>query len=585
MSPPGRGPAPEAGGAAVAAPPPADFIRAEVAADRAAGKHGGRVGTRFPPEPNGYLHIGHAKSMVLNFGVAAENGGTCNLRYDDTNPAKEEALFVDAIARDVEWLGYRHDGPPRFASDYFERLYDYAETLIRRGKAYVDDQTADQIRETRGTLESPGRESPWRGRPPEENLDRFRRMRAGEFPDGACVLRARIDMAAPNLNLRDPTLYRIRRLRHHRTGEDWLIYPMYDFAHSLSDAIEEITHSLCTLEFEDHRPLYDWCVAESGAPFVPRQIEFARLNLGYTVLSKRRLAGLVEGGAVAGWDDPRMPTIAGLRRRGVPPAAIRNFCDRIGVAKRESVVDLALLEHAVREELNRTSRRLMGVLDPLPLVVENLPEGAAEPLEAGNNPEDPAAGTRPVPFSRRLLIERSDFAAEPPPKYFRLAPGREVRLRYAYLATCTGFERDSSGRVTEVRCRLDPASRGGTAPDGRRVRGTIHWVSAEHAVPVEARLYDRLFLAEEPGRERDYLEDLNPDSVRIVGNAQVEPAVRDLGPGERIQLERLGYFCADAEDHRPDAPVLNRTVTLRDSWARLRARQAKGPAKGSAKKK
>ena len=583
MNPAGSEPQPAAGGASAAVRAPADFIRAEVAADRAAGKHGGRVGTRFPPEPNGYLHIGHAKSLVLNFGVAAENGGTCNLRYDDTNPAKEESLFVDAIARDVEWLGYRWEGPPRFASDYFQRLYDYAETLIRRGKAYVDDQTADRIRETRGTLESPGRESPWRDRSTEENLDRFRRMRAGEFPDGACVLRARIDMAAPNLNLRDPTLYRIRRLRHHRTGEDWRIYPMYDFAHSLSDAIEEITHSLCTLEFEDHRPLYDWCVAESGAPFVPRQIEFARLNLGYTVLSKRRLAGLVEGGAVSGWDDPRMPTLAGLRRRGVPPAAIRNFCDRIGVAKRESVVDLALLEHAVREELNRTSRRLMGVLDPVPLVVENLPEGAAEPLEAGNNPEDPDAGTRPVPFSGRLFIERSDFAAEPPPKYFRLAPGREVRLRYAYLVTCTGFERDASGRVTEVRCRLDPASRGGNAPDGRRVRGTIHWVSAEHAVPVEARLYDRLFLAEEPGRERDYLKDLNPDSARIVEDARVEPAVRELEPGARIQLERLGYFCADEQDHRPESPVLNRTVTLRDSWARLRARQAKGQGKGPGK--
>ena len=562
-----------------AAPP--DFIRAEVAADRAAGKHGGRVGTRFPPEPNGYLHIGHAKSLVLNFGVAAENGGACNLRYDDTNPAKEEALYVEAIARDVEWLGYRWDGPARFASDYFERLYEFAEVLIRRGKAYVDDQSAEEVRRTRGTLESPGVESPCRDRPPEENLALFRGMRAGEFADGECVLRARIDMASPNLNLRDPTLYRIRRLTHHRTGDDWRIYPMYDFAHALSDSVEGITHSLCTLEFEDHRPLYDWCVRESEAAFVPRQIEFARLNLGYTVLSKRRLLGLVEGGIVSGWDDPRLPTLAGLRRRGVPPGAIRAFCDRVGVAKRESTIDLALFEHAVREELNRTSRRLMGVLDPLPLVVENYPEGKEEMLPAVNNPEDPAAGSRPVPFSRRLYIERADFAAEPPPKYFRLAPGREVRLRYAWLVTATGFETDASGRVTEVRCRLDPASRGGNAPDGRRVRGTIHWVSAEHAVPVEARLYDRLFRVEEPGRDRDYLEDLNPDSVRIVPEAQAEPAVRALEPGERIQWERLGYFVADEGDHRAGRPVLNRTVTLRDSWARLQKRAAGGgPRRG-----
>lgn len=576
MTAPAGGPEGDAG--RDAAPP--DFIRAEVAADRAAGKHGGRVGTRFPPEPNGYLHIGHAKSLVLNFGVAAENGGACNLRYDDTNPAKEEALYVEAIARDVEWLGYRWDGPARFASDYFERLYEFAEVLIRRGKAYVDDQSAAEIRRTRGTLETPGVESPCRDRPPEENLALFRGMRAGEFADGECVLRARIDMASPNLNLRDPTLYRIRRLTHHRTGDDWRIYPMYDFAHALSDSVEEITHSLCTLEFEDHRPLYDWCVRESEAAFVPRQIEFARLNLGYTVLSKRRLLGLVEGRIVSGWDDPRLPTLAGLRRRGVPPGAIRTFCDRVGVAKRESTIDLALFEHAVREELNRTSRRLMGVLDPLPLVVENYPEGKEEMLPAVNNPEDPAAGARPVPFSRRLLIERADFAAEPPPKYFRLAPGREVRLRYAYLVTATGFETDASGRVTEVRCRLDPASRGGNAPDGRRVRGTIHWVSAEHAVPVEARLYDRLFRVEEPGRDRDYLEDLNPDSVRIVPEAQAEPAVRALEPGERIQWERLGYFVADEGDHRAGRPVLNRTVTLRDSWARLQKRSAGGPQRG-----
>ena len=558
--------------------PPPDFIRAIVAADREAGKHGGRVATRFPPEPNGFLHIGHAKSIALNFGVAAENGGICHLRYDDTNPAKEEALYVESIARDVRWLGYRWDGPARFASDYFDRLYEFAETLVRRGKAYVDSRSAEEVRRTRGTLAAPGSESPYSARSASENLDLFRRMRAGEFPDGAHVLRARINMASPNLNLRDPTLYRIRRMRHHRTGDDWAIYPMYDFAHALSDSIERITHSLCTLEFEDHRPLYDWCVAESGAAFVPRQIEFARLNLGFTVLSKRRLARLVEEGKVSGWDDPRMPTIAGMRRRGAPPAAIRTFCERIGVAKRDSTVDIALLEHALREELNRTSPRLMGVLDPVRLVIENCPEDEEEPIEAVNNPEDPAAGVRRVPFSRELLIERADFLEDPPRKFFRLAPGREVRLRYAYLVTCVGFERDAAGRITKIRCRRDPASRGGTAPDGRRVRATLHWVSARRAVPTEVRLYDRLFGVEEPGRDRDFLEDLNPDSMRTVA-AQVEPAVRELAPGARIQLERLGYFAADSEDHTRETPVLNRTVTLRDAWARLLRRAA--PVGGS----
>ena len=562
VSGPGPGPAP--------APP--DFIRAIVAADRAAGKHGGRVGTRFPPEPNGFLHIGHAKSIFLNFGVAAENGGACNLRYDDTNPAKEETLYVESIAEDVRWLGYEWEGPPKFASDYFGRLYEFAETLIRRGKAYVDSLSAEEVRRTRGTLESPGSDSPYRNRTVEENLDLFRRMRAGEFPDGAHVLRARIDMASPNLNLRDPTLYRIRRLRHHRTGDDWCIYPMYDFAHALSDSIEGITHSLCTLEFEDHRPLYDWCVAESRADFVPRQIEFARLNVSYTVLSKRRLLRLVAEGFISGWDDPRMPTIAGLRRRGVPPGAIRAFCERVGVAKRESTVDIALLEHAVREELNRTSPRFMGVLDPVRLVVENYPEDGEETLEAVNNPEDPAAGTRPVPFSHELLIERADFLEDPPRKFYRLAPGREVRLRYAFLVTCTGFSKDANGRVQEIRCRLDPDSRGGDAPDGRRVRATLHWVSARHAVPARARLYDRLFRVEEPGRTEDFTGDLNPDSMRVIPEAQIEPAVRDLEPGARIQLERLGYFVADSVDHRADAPVLNRTVSLRDTWARIAKR-------------
>ena len=568
----GDGEAVKRPGSAPGTDPPPDFIRAIVAADRAAGKHGGRVGTRFPPEPNGFLHIGHAKSIVLNFGVAAENGGTCNLRYDDTNPAKEEALYVESIAADVRWLGYRWEGPRKFASDYFDRLYEFAETLIRRGKAYVDSLSAEEVRQTRGTLETPGTESPYRNRAVEENLDLFRRMRAGEFPDGTHVLRARIDMASGNLNLRDPTLYRIRRLGHHRTGDDWCIYPMYDFAHALSDSIEGITHSLCTLEFEDHRPLYDWCVAESRAEFVPRQIEFARLNVSYTVLSKRRLLRLVSEGHVSGWDDPRMPTIAGLRRRGVPPAAIRTFCERVGVAKRESTVDIALLEHAVREELNRTSPRLMGVLDPVRLVVENYPENAEDTLDAVNNPEDPAAGTRQVPFSRELLIERADFMEDPPRKFYRLAPGREVRLRYAFLVTCTGFTKDAGGRVQEIRCRLDPESRGGDAPDGRRVRATLHWVSARHAVPATVRLYDRLFRVEDPGRDGDFLKDLNPDSMRVNRDARVEPSIRDLGPGDRIQLERLGYFAADSEDHVAQAPVLNRTVSLRDTWARIAKR-------------
>ena len=572
VSGPGTAPGPPSPDATGAPKAPPDFIRTIVAADRAAGKHGGRVGTRFPPEPNGFLHIGHAKSIVLNFGVAGENGGTCNLRYDDTNPAKEETLYVESIAGDVRWLGYRWEGPRKFASDYFDRLYEFAETLIRRGKAYVDSLSADEVRQTRGTLESPGSESPYRNRSVEENLDLFRRMRAGEFPDGAHVLRARIDMASGNLNLRDPTLYRIRRLRHHRTGDDWCIYPMYDFAHALSDSIEGITHSLCTLEFEDHRPLYDWCVAESQAEFVPRQIEFARLNLSYTVLSKRRLLRLVSEGSVSGWDDPRMPTIAGLRRRGVPPGAIRAFCDRVGVAKRDSTVDIALLEHAVRDELNRTSPRFMGVLDPVRLVVENYPDDEEETLQAVNNPEDPAAGTRPVPFSRELLIERADFLEDPPRKFYRLAPGREVRLRYAFLVTCTGFSKDASGRVQEIRVRLDPESRGGDAPDGRRVRATLHWVSARHAVPATARLYDRLFRVEEPGRKGDFTGDLNPDSMRTISEAQIEPAVRDLPPGARIQLERLGYFVTDAVEHRREHPVLNRTVSLRDTWARIMKR-------------
>jgi glutaminyl-tRNA synthetase len=551
--------------------PPLDFIRAIIEEDLRAGRHGGRVATRFPPEPNGYLHIGHAKSICLNFGVAAQYGGTCNLRFDDTNPLTEEAEYVEAIKRDVRWLGFDWGDREYYASDYFERLYEFAVALIREGKAYVDSLSAEEIREYRGTLTEPGRESPYRNRSVEENLDLFRRMRAGEFPDGAHVLRAKIDMASPNLNLRDPVLYRIRRATHHRTGDRWCIYPMYDYAHPLSDALEGITHSLCTLEFEDHRPLYDWLIENvPGVPSRPRQIEFARLNLTYTVMSKRRLLELVEGGYVAGWDDPRLPTLAGLRRRGYTPEAIRAFCDAIGVARRENVVDLALLEHAVREDLNRRARRALAVLRPLRLVLENYPEDRVEEIELPNNPEDPAAGTRHVPFSRVLYIERDDFRESPPPKYYRLAPGREVRLRGAYFVRCTGVVRDpSTGEAIEVRATYDPDTRSGTAPDGRRVKATIHWVSAAHAVEAEVRLYDRLFLAEVPGADgRDFKEDLNPRSLEVLASCKLEPGLAAVRPGDRFQFERLGYFCADP-DSRPGRPVFNRTVTLRDTWAKI----------------
>ena len=551
--------------------PPLDFIRAIIEEDLRAGRHGGRVATRFPPEPNGYLHIGHAKSICLNFGVAAQYGGTCNLRFDDTNPLTEEAEYVEAIKRDVRWLGFDWGDREYYASDYFERLYEFAVALIREGKAYVDSLSAEEIREYRGTLTEPGRESPYRNRSVEENLDLFRRMRAGEFPDGAHVLRAKIDMASPNLNLRDPVLYRIRRATHHRTGDRWCIYPMYDYAHPLSDALEGITHSLCTLEFEDHRPLYDWLIENvPGVPSRPRQIEFARLNLTYTVMSKRRLLELVEGGYVAGWDDPRLPTLAGLRRRGYTPEALRAFCDAIGVARRENVVDLALLEHAVREDLNRRARRALAVLRPLRLVLENYPEDRVEEIELPNNPEDPAAGTRHVPFSRVLYIERDDFRESPPPKYYRLAPGREVRLRGAYFVRCTGVVRDpSTGEAIEVRATYDPDTRSGTAPDGRRVKATIHWVSAAHAVEAEVRLYDRLFLAEVPGADgRDFKEDLNPRSLEVLASCKLEPGLAAVRPGDRFQFERLGYFCADP-DSRPGRPVFNRTVTLRDTWAKI----------------
>jgi glutaminyl-tRNA synthetase len=557
----------------VASSPSADFIRAIIAEDRRTDKHGGRVATRFPPEPNGYLHIGHAKSICLNFGVAAEHGGTCNLRFDDTNPTKEDVEYVEAIEADVRWLGFSWDDRLYFASDYFERLYECAERLIRDGKAYVDSLTAEEIREYRGTLTQAGKESPYRSRPVEENLDLFRRMRAGEFPDGAHVLRAKIDMASGNINMRDPTLYRIRRVPHHRTGDTWCIYPMYDYAHPLSDAFERITHSLCTLEFEDHRPLYDWLV-EHLQPMLdarPQQIEFARLNLTYTVMSKRKLLDLVTGGHVRGWDDPRLPTLVGLRRRGYTPEAIRDFCDRIGVAKRESVVDVAQLEHSLREDLNRRAPRVMAVLRPLRVVIENYPEGQVEHVDVVNNPEDPSAGTRQVPFSRVLYIEQDDFREDPPKKYFRLAPGREARLRGAYFITAVGVVKDDAGRITELRCTYDPATRGGSAPDGRKVKATLHWVSADHALAAEVRLYDRLFRSEEPGAGgRDFKDDLNPESLEVLPRAWVEPSVARAPAGSRYQFERLGYFCVDP-DSTDRSLVFNRTVTLRDTWAKIEA--------------
>ena len=549
--------------------PGLDFIRTIITEDRRAGKHQGRVATRFPPEPNGYLHIGHAKSICLNFGVAREFGGTCNLRFDDTNPTKEEVEYVEAIKDDVRWLGFEWDNL-HFASDYFEQLYEYAVHLIRNRLAYVDSLTADEIRDLRGTLTVPGTESAYRSRSVDENLDLFTRMRAGEFADGAHVLRAKIDMASPNINMRDPVLYRIRRAHHHRTGDTWCIYPMYDFAHPPSDALERITHSLCTLEFEDHRPLYDWLVENLPVPARPQQIEFARLNLTYTLMSKRRLLELVNEGHVASWDDPRMPTIVGMRRRGYTPEAIRNFCDRVGVAKRENLVDVALLEHAVREDLNKRAPRLMAVIDPVRVVLENYPEDLTEEFAIANNPEDPAAGTRRVPFSRELFIEREDFMEHPPKKFFRLAPGREVRLRGAYFVTCTGVVKDADDRVTELRCTYDPATRGGDAADGRKVKGTLHWVAAATALDAEVRLYDRLFTTEGPGEDHDYRHDLNPASL-VVKTAKIEPGAAAVKPGERFQFERLAYFCVDP-DTRDGRLVFNRTVTLKDSWAKIAGR-------------
>ena len=548
-----------------------DFIRQIVDADNVSGKHGGKVATRFPPEPNGYLHIGHAKSICLNFGLAADFGGTCNLRFDDTNPAKEEVEYVDSIIEDVRWLGFDWQDRLYYASDYFERMYACAVSLIERGLAYVDQLSADETRAYRGTLTEAGRNSPHRDRPIEESLDLFARMRAGEFAEGASVLRAKIDMSSPNMNMRDPALYRIKKARHHRTGDRWCIYPMYDYAHPLSDAFEGITHSICTLEFEDHRPFYDWVVAHCETGATPRQIEFARLNLTYTVLSKRKLLLLVQEGHVAGWNDPRMPTLSGLRRRGFTPEAIRSFCERIGVAKRDSVVDVKLLEHAVRDDLNRRAPRVMSVLQPLAVVVENYPEGQVEEFEVQVNPEDPGAGTRTAPFARTLFIEQDDFREVPPPKYHRLFPGNEVRLRGAYLVRCTGVVKDDAGRVVELRCTYDPASRGGAAPDGRKVKSTIHWTSAAHSVPATVRLYDALFTREAPDDESEGLDwraHLNPASLVTLAGARVETATARLPVGTTVQFERLGYFCVDA-DSAPNAPVFNRTITLKDSWAKI----------------
>jgi len=549
-----------------------DFIREIIVADNASGRHGGRVATRFPPEPNGYLHIGHAKSICLNFGIAAEFGGTCNLRFDDTNPVTEDVEYVDAIQEDVRWLGFSWDDRLYYASDYFDQLYACAEALIDAGQAYVDSQSADEIRDRRGTLTTPGTDSPFRTRTAAENLDLFRRMRAGEFADGAHVLRAKIDMASPNINMRDPVLYRIRRAHHHRTGDAWCIYPMYDYAHPISDALERITHSICTLEFEDHRPLYDWLIENlPSLPGTPQQIEFARLNLTYTVMSKRKLLQLVNEGHVSGWDDPRLPTICGMRRRGFTPEAIRRFAEAVGVAKRENVIDVGLLEFYVREDLNRTAARAMAVLRPLKVVIENYPDDLVEEMDVVNNPEDPAAGTRKVPFSKVLYIERDDFMEAPPKKFFRLAPGREVRLRNAYFITCRLAITDASGAVVELRCTYDPATRGGDAPDGRRVKSTLHWVSARHAVDAEVRLYDRLFTAENPGAgDADFLAQLNPHGLDVVRGCKLEPALAAAPAGARFQFERLGYFVVDP-DGRPGAPVFNRTVTLKDTWARIKA--------------
>jgi glutaminyl-tRNA synthetase len=568
----------EAGEKAVAGSPsaaPSNFIRDILLEDLKANKHDGRVQTRFPPEPNGHLHIGHAKAICIDFGLADEFGGHTNLRFDDTNPAKEETEYVESIQEDVKWLGYRWDGL-FYASDYFAQLYEWAIKLIKDGKAYVDDLTAEEIRKYRGTLTEPGKDSPCRGRAVEENLELFERMRAGVFPDGSHVLRAKIDMASPNLNFRDPVMYRILHAEHHRTGNKWCIYPMYDYAHGQSDSIERVTHSLCTLEFEDHRPLYNWFIQQLDI-FPSRQIEFDRLNLTYTLLSKRKLLQLVQEGRVSGWDDPRMPTLGGIRRRGYTPEAVRNFCGAIGVSKTNGSIELAMLEHFVREDLNKRSPRVMAVLRPLKVVIDNYPESQIEEMDAVNNPEDESAGTRKVPFSRELYVEQDDFREVPPPKYFRLSPGREVRLRYGYLVTCTSVVKNDNGEVVEVHCSYDPATRGGNTPDGRKVKSTIHWVSAAKAVDAEVRIYETLFSKEDPSKVEeggDVLDNLNPTSLEVIRDAKIEPSLAGAAAGSRYQFERLGYFCVDP-DSKPGKLVFNRTVALKDTWAKVEKKQGK----------
>jgi len=551
-----------------------DFIRQIVADDIENGINGARVHTRFPPEPNGYLHIGHAKSICLNFGIASEFGGKCNLRFDDTNPCKEEQEYVDSIIEDVKWLGWNWDGETLFASDYFQQMYDWAVDLIKKGKAYVCDLTAEETRDYRGALTEPGKNSPYRNRSIEENLDLFARMQNGEFPDGSKTLKAKIDMASPNINMRDPVMYRILHAHHHRAGDDWCVYPMYDWAHGLEDSVEGITHSICTLEFENHRPLYDWFL-DALEIYHPRQYEFARLNLTYTMMSKRKLLQLVKDNHVSGWDDPRMPTLSGLRRRGFSPESIHTFCKTIGVNKFNSTVDYALLEHCLRRHLNATSPRVMAVLNPLKVVIANYPENQTDDLDAVNNPEDALAGTRKVPFGKELYIERDDFMEDPPRKFFRLAPGREVRLRYAYFITCNEVIKDADGNIIELRCTYDPETRGGDAPDGRKVKATLHWASAEHALEAEVRLYDHLFIKENPeetGEGQDFTVNLNPDSLKVLSGCKIEPSVKDTKPLDRFQFERLGYFCTDA-DSAPDKLVFNKTVGLRDTWAKIQKQQ------------
>jgi glutaminyl-tRNA synthetase len=569
-----------------AAAGPSNFVRDTIIDDLKTNKYGGRVHTRFPPEPNGYLHIGHAKSINLNFGLAAEFGGKCNLRFDDTNPEKEETEYVDSIIADVRWLGGDFEDRLFYASDYFDQLYEWAVQLIKSGDAYVCDLTAEEVRQQRGTLTEPGQESPYRNRSVEENLDLFQRMRAGEFPDGARTLRAKIDMASPNLNLRDPIMYRILHAEHHRTGDKWCIYPMYDYTHGESDSIERITHSICTLEFEDHRPLYDWYV-ERLEIYHPQQIEFDRLNLTYTMLSKRKLLALVQKGHVSGWDDPRMPTISGVRRRGYTPEGIRNFCRRVGVSKTQGVTELALLEYFIREDLNKRAARMMGVLRPLRVVIDNYPEGQVEEMEAVNNPEDETMGTRKVPFSRVLYIEQDDFREDPPKQYYRLSPGREVRLRYAYFVTCTGVVKNEAGEVTEIHCTYDPATRGGNAPDGRKVKSTIHWVSAAHAVDAEVRLYENLFTRENPSDDSeglDFTAYLNPKSLEVLTGSKLEPALAGAAAGSRCQFERIGYFCVDP-DTTPEKLVFNRTLPLRDTWAKIENRSGGAPPRPGKEKR